>query len=392
MNQTDVATLPDGRHRADRCLFLEVRNDGTARSWLFIMNKDRKRYVYGLGSAYYLSLAQAKTLASEYKAKLTLGIDPRGNDPKPVKKITFKDVAEVAVKNRAEVMQWKTPEETVRRWLQRLELHVFPKNGTQPINDVTKESVLDILKPIWLTKPKSAQAVRQNLENIFDYAIRREWYTKDNPARWKGWLEFELPSQTKFHNVEHFAALSTEEARTVCSILISSERTIDRCILFGMLTATRQCEFVKAKWDEFDLTNKRWLIPPERRKDRVNEPFVVPLSSWCIQLLNRLQSDLAGRSVYLFPSKTNADKPICQSMITSTLARHAGKFVTMHGCRSTFRDWCAETGKDPVVAEKCLMHKTGTQVERAYQRSDLLKLRRVLMQAWGNALLKGKKV
>ena len=114
----------------------------------------------------------------------------------------------------------------------------------------------------------------------------------------------------------------------------------------------------------------------------------MPLSSWCIQLLKRLQSDQKGLSEYLFPSTINAEKPLCQSRLTSTLARHAGTFVTMHGCRSTFRDWCAESGKDPVVAEKCLMHKTGTHVERAYQRSDLLELRRAMLQEWGDVLMK----
>ena len=158
-----------------------------------------------------------------------------------------------------------------------------------------------------------------------------------------------------------------------------------KAILFGILTASRTIEFVPARWGEINWAAKVWSVPPERRKDKKKEPHRVPLSNQAIELLQSIRgSRIMNPNGFIFLSSYGWHISLGTPRIF--LQRALLRSVTMHGCRSTFRDWAAENGKNDVVAEKCLMHATGSTVVRAYQRSDLLKLRRVLMQEWADEL------
>lgn len=149
-----------------------------------------------------------------------------------------------------------------------------------------------------------------------------------------------------------------------------------KAILFGILTASRTIEFVPARWGEINWATKVWSVPPERRKDKKKEPHRVPLSNQAIELLQSIRgSRIMNPNGFIFLSSYGWH--ITQDTPRIFLQRTLLRSVTMHGCRSTFRDWAAENGKNDVVAEKCLMHATGSTVVQAYQRSDLLKLRRV---------------
>lgn len=152
--------------------------------------------------------------------------------------------------------------------------------------------------------------------------------------------------------------------------------------VFGVLTATRQAEFNDAKWSEIDFEHKVWTVPPERRKDRKPEPFRVPLSDQAIALLKRITPE----SEYIFSGSYYNNRSVARYYVSTMVQYASGGTATMHGCRSTFRDWCAREGVDTAVAEKCLMHSLKS-VQAAYQRDDLLERRRPVMQAWADTIM-----
>lgn len=377
------ADYPDGRHKMDVGLYLEVRNGGRAKSWLLITTKNGRRRTFGLGSAKLISFAQAKSKAKEFRAKVALGLDPLRPANAVQEPKTLRKAAEDAIKSRAEVKQWKNPERGIKRWTGVLERHVFPKFGRRYIDEIDREEMLSFLKPIWLSKPVIGQEIRLILEVIFDYAIRRGWRTAENPLRWKGWLEFELPPISSFHQVKHHEAMTVEEAAELWKEYRKADDVYARAILFGILTAARKNEFGNAQWSEIDMEKGVWMIPPERRKDKKQIPFPVPLSRQALSLLKTMRPRVKGP---VFRRPTDGKTVIDLGWLGKRIAEMVGRRVTVHGCRSTFRDWCAESGKDPIVAEKCLMHSTGTTVERAYQRSTLFEQRARLMQQWADVI------
>ena len=216
---------------------------------------------------------------------------------------------------------------------------------------------------------------------ILNYAAQQGFRDRFNPAQWSGGLEFDLPSVKLLHTVKHYAALPLAEMKRIARLFFHSQSTTKLAVVFGFLTATRANEFTQADWTEIDLDRRVWIIPPKRRKDRNQNPFVVPLSDAAIAVLERLPLRIGP----LFPS--NIFAPIRRDHPLYVLHQATELPVTMHGCRSTFRDWAAESGEDPIVAEKCLMHSIGNAVVQSYFRSELFKQRQVLLQKWGNIVL-----
>ncbi|MDO4937231.1 MAG: integrase arm-type DNA-binding domain-containing protein [Sutterellaceae bacterium] len=382
MRQSDVSKLGDGNHHLGNGLYLWVRDNGAHRSWVLRLTKpDGQRTRIGLGSAATLTLTAAQKKADEFRVAFANGEDPREKkEPDAPKTHRFKEVADEAIKARAEVSQWKN-EKHASQWVNTVNTYAVPLLGNKDVAEITRQDILDVLKPIWKTKAETATRLRNRLEVIFDYALRQGWREKENPARWKGGLEFDLPSPKKVLVRKHQEALTFDELVEVVPKLWDMKTVANWCILFGMLTATRCNEFVQADWSEIELKKKVWCIPPERRKDKKPYPHRVPLSSWAIKILKMLPT----REGPVFPGRIA--KTVNLQTPRVLLQRLSGRAVTMHGCRSTFRDWCAEKGKDSVLAEKSLMHSTGNAVEQAYQRSDLLERRRGLMEEWAQAVM-----
>ena len=372
MRQTDISKLPDGMHKAAPNLFLFV--EGTKRSWIFRMSKDKKTIKRGLGSASIVTLSMAKLKADQMRQIVREGKKEEEREP-----VAFRDIYQEAIAARENVARWKN-EKHRAQWTSTIERYALRALGDKDVAEITRDDILDVLRPIWETKTETAKRVRGRLETIFSYAIRRGYREKENPARWKDGLSFDLPQPTKVSTVTHHEAPTLDELRDIAPHLMQSIG--GRAILFGLLTASRVGEFVPAKWTEIDLRRRVWSVPPERRKDGKPYPHRVPLSTQAMAVLDLCDRD----SEFLFPGQ--AGPHLHQETPRLLLIKMLGRKVTMHGCRSTFRDWCAETGKDAVLAEKSLMHSTGNEVEQAYQRSDLLERRRPLMQAWGDAVLK----
>ena len=392
MKQSDVLKLEDGRHRVSKGLYLEVRNEGRHRSWLFVYRRNNVRSAIGLGSAKDVTLQGAKDQAVQLQAVLAKGLDPKGEIDKAREKTvieknanarTFAIVARQVIGILDEVKRWKDPKYKFR--LERVVIvYANPYIGNKPISTVTYADVLNLLKKIWTTKNSSARRLRFILEAIFAYAIRQGWYSGRNPVTWQDNLEYDLPKSRSFHTIVHRPALTVPELQDMVFEFMKKPSTVRFATVFGALTATRSQEFICADWSEIDLEAKVWSIPSIRRKDGKSESFRVPLSSAAIYLLNQLPSKHGP----IFPGQ-DLTRHMYRGAPQSLLKRYFKdkRAISMHGCRSTFRDWCAETGKDFILSEKSLMHSTGNTVVLSYQRSDLLEQRRALMEEWGETVL-----
>ena len=411
MNQKEVNTLPDGKYAVKNGLYLIVRGGGMHRSWVLRTTKFGTRYEFGLGSAATLSLKEAIAKSQKYRGWVAAGYDPRTLDIPPTKgaesdnlkpveqekvraesKVQknkrlnshlFKDVAIEAIEVCAEVRQWTNPKHK-SQWVNTVTKYAIPSLGKKDVKEITYNDILKVLKPIWANKTETATRLRGRLALIFDYAIRKKWRTSDNPARWEGGLEFDLPNPTKLKEIKHHEAPKIEEIQAIASKLFHSSYVTYLCTLFGILTATRCREFCLARWEEIDFESKTWSIPSERRKDKKPYPHRVPLSDWAIRLLKKLNPKESG---LIFHRQNAAQVAIVGDAPRQLLQRLIKRRVTIHGCRSTFSDWCAETGKDITLTEKSLMHRTGNRVREAYQRSDLLEQRRQLMQEYADAVM-----
>lgn len=299
-------------------------------------------------------------------------VAPMEKDTNPV---TFAEAAAGAILDIEKVKQWKN-DTSRRQWIQSIADYVLPFIGDKPIDEVTRQDIIQLLTPIWYEKHETATRVRARVENIINWAIRNELRSGANPAVWKGNLEFDFPKTIKAVTVKHHAAMTVDEARQAVDYCLRHPSPVSGAILLGIATATRVQEFRFASREEID--GDVWIIPPERRKDTKPVPFYVPLSPLALEAVA-----MGAKSGHLYTYK---DRVINESSPRLKLVDIVNRPVTMHGCRSTFRDWCASEGIDRVVAEKCLMHQTGTEVEQAYQRSDLFDLRKDVMNRWSSAL------
>lgn len=381
--QSDVRKLPDGSHNFGDGLMLRVA--GNSRSWFLRIQINGKRLQRGLGSALILTLGQARQECSRMKVELLSG-DTRTRKQKADAELAelksqspaFEDIWEQAVDARAKVAVWRNKKHE-SQWKNTITTYALPVLGKLDVAGITRQDVLRVLVPIWQTKTETAYRLRGRLETIFDYCIREGYREKENPARWKGLLEFDLPQRSKIAPHEHFTAPTVEELQEVAERLMQTMS--GKCILFGILTACRTAEFVNARWEEIDLKSRVFSVPPERRKDGKPYPHRVPLSRQSCKLLQSIEQ----KTEFVF-GNPRTGKAINQQTPRVLLIRYLGRPVTMHGCRSTFRDWCAENEIDHAVAEKCLMHVVGNEVVQAYQRSDLFDQRKAVMQQWADVI------
>lgn len=377
----NLFTVADGNYTLAPNLILVVR--GSTRRFIFRYQENLKRIDKSIGSAKRISLPEAKAMADELRSKLALGDDvktrkekkEKGNTPEvPV----FKTYAFETIERLKEVKRWRNKKHA-QQWRNTIEQYAFPFIGDKPINEITREDVLNVLKPIWLEKNETASRVRGRIENILAYAVS-DGFLPSNPAAWRGNLDRYLAPQSKVKVVKHHEAMPFNVLQEKVKCLIPANTRSRQAILFTILTASRVGESVPARWDEIDFKNRIWSVPPERRKDGKPFPHRVPLSTQAIELLNSIERQ--GEEIF----SVSAEKLGSRYSLTGRLKRMTKTDATMHGFRSTFRDWCAENGVPDILAEKSMMHVTGDAVVLAYQRSDLLEQRREVMQRWADAV------
>lgn len=377
----NVFKLPDGKHSVGPNLNLVVR--GNSRTYVFRYSVDGKRKEKSLGSAEKISISQAREQAEKFRVGLSEGHAPKTNkevlveDARKEEAPTFETYALKTIDKIASVRMWKNAKHKAQ-WFSTVKTYALPVLGKKKLADIKKQDILEILKPIWLTKNETASRVRGRLENIFSYAVS-DGLMEFNPALWRGNLDRELPPPGKVQKTEHHEAMTLEELQGKIGCFYPANNRTRQVILFTILTASRVGESVPARWDEIDWDNKVWSVPTERRKDGKPYPHRVPLSTQAVELLKSL--DRTGE--YIFSIKDTLGSRYSLAVL---LKRMTGTQATMHGFRSTFRDWAAENGVPDTVAEKCLMHSTGSAVVQAYQRSDLLEQRRPVMQKWADTV------
>lgn len=361
-----------GRHAAGQGLYLLVR-EGGSRSWLLRTQVDGKRRDLGLGSADRISLAQARIDAAHLLNRVKRGEDPHPQ-PEPVKLVapTFAEAARAC--HRALKSGWKNARHR-DSWLGSLELHIHPKIGSVPVDEVTSAMVRNALAPIWLTIPESARRILQRIRTVLDYAHIEGWCKHEASLRSvpKG-----LPRQPTVEN--HYIALPYAEAPALIAKVNLLPQTAGRdALLFTIYNAVRSGETRFATWDEFNLETGVWTIPAIRMK--MNKEHIVPLAPKSVEILRQRWKLGLNDSGYIF---TNCGrKPLCDMTMTKVLRDMDIKHITVHGFRSSFTDWAAETtdfAKE--IVDKALAHKLVDRVEAAYRRTDFFEHRRKLMSEW----------
>ena len=243
--------------------------------------------------------------------------------------------------------------------------------------------MLDVLRPIWTTKTETASRVRQRIEAVLDYATATRARAGDNPARWRGHLDHLLPRPSRVRVVRHHPALDWRQAPAFMAELAKRQGIDARALAFTILTAARSGEVRGMKWGELDLDDAVWTVPAGRIK--ASREHRVPLQAAAIALLGK-----PGEADELvFPSPIKAGNPLSDAALAAVLQRMGYNNITVHGFRSTFRDWAGETTPHArEVIETALAHKLKDKAEAAYARGDLFAKRRRLMQDWADFLAK----
>ena len=270
------------------------------------------------------------------------------------------------------------------QWRSTIATYAFPAFGDQPVAAVDTGDVMKALGPIWRAKPETAGRLRGRIEAVLDYATAREWRRGENPARWRGHLSKLLPARGKIARVQHHAALPWKEAGAFMAALRAEQGVAARALEFVVLTAARTGEALGARWAELDMDGRVWTVPAGRMK--AQKEHRVPLSDPAMALLMRMAEfrPADANDDYVFPGQRKG-KPLSDMALTMLLRRMGRADLTVHGFRSTFRDWCAEATSHPrEVAEAALAHTVKDKVEAAYRRSDLFEKRARLMDEWAD--------
>lgn len=368
-----VKTAGPGRHGDGRGLFLYVKPSG-ARSWVLRYQVQGRRRDLGLGPFPDVSLAMARDRASEARRLIAEGEDPISKKQQAKPK-TFKDAALELIESKRP--GWKSAKHAAQ-WTSTLEAYAFPKLGQVQVAKIETADVIAALTPIWSAKPETANRVRQRIEAVLDYASALGIRTGDNPARWRGHLDHLLPKPAKVRAVKHHPALPHAQIGDFMADLSARKGVAARALAFTILTTARSGETRGATWTEIDLDAKIWTIPADRMK--AGKEHRVPLTHEAIAFLGS-KRDLAA---LVFESEAKPGKPISDMSMTAVLRRMERDDITVHGFRSTFRDWAGETTGFPrEVIEAALAHGIKDKAEAAYARSDLFDKRRKLMEAWG---------
>ena len=389
-------------------LWIKIHATG-ARSWIFryvpphadIRREGatagrRKPRVMGLGGFPGVSLAMASKRAEDARRQLAEGLDPLNVRRQALasagsfhtQRVNFGDVIEEYLRTRVEADGYFRSKAHRYNWRSTLETYVRPILDDRPVESIDTNAILEVLNQMtfgrdgccgsfWSIKPSTASRVRARLETILDWAAFHDLRPGHvNPARWHGHLQTALVAPTKLRPVQHFAALPYADMPLFMAQLRRVKGNRARMLEYAILTASRASEVRCATWDEVDRDRRVWTIPADRMK--TGREHTVPITNRMNDLLGSLTP--LPDNPHIFTGKSESGR--LPMYVMRKVIRNLGYTVTQHGFRSTFRDWAAETGADWAVAEYSLAHYVGNATVRAYQRSDLLKERRLLMEDW----------
>ncbi|MEM9629473.1 MAG: integrase arm-type DNA-binding domain-containing protein [Pseudomonadota bacterium] len=395
-----VKNAKPGRHSDGGGLYLNVRKGhgspkALSRAWLFRWRdkaRDGRLRDLGLGSTSTVTLAEAREMAGRLRKAVAEGRDPvaerdgAGDAEEPEPALTFEAAArQVHAEQRT---GWKNGKHQ-DQWINTLQLYAFPKIGHRPVDEIASGEVKEVLMPIWNTKPETARRVRQRMRLTFDWAIACQHRDKANPV---DALRAAMPRQAA--KKRHFAAMPYAEVPAVLLTLRGNEKAnlrVKLALEFLILTAARTGEVIGARWSEIDRESATWTVPADRMK--AGREHRVPLCDRCLEILDEAETMRSAHDVddgLLFPGR-NWRSPMSNMSLTMTLRRMGHDDVTVHGFRSSFRDWAADRTATPRdVCEAALAHTVRDRVEAAYRRTDHFDARRLLMNEWAAFLASGE--
>ncbi|WP_443971474.1 tyrosine-type recombinase/integrase [Sphingobium sp. CR28] len=365
-----VASLKEsGKYLDGGGLYLFI--DGSRRSWTFRYSWRGSRCEIGLGSARDLTLAKAREQAAEYRSMIAEGRNPKKEREQIDRRVTFGTYADDYIETIS--TSWRNPKH-IAQWKMTLTVYAAPI-AKMIIEEIDTDDVLKVLKPHWTRVPETADRLRGRIESVLDAAKAAELRDGENPARWRGHLDQLLPKKRRGGRGHH-AALAFHKIKPFMKRLRARECAAARALEATILTAARTGEVINADWSEFDLRQKIWIVPAERMK--MEREHRVPLTAPVIALLGATPESQRDGLVFKRPD----GKPL-SNMAMPMLLRRMQVEETVHGFRSTFRDWAAETTNFPnEVCEMALAHSISGKSEAAYRRGDLFKKRRKLMESW----------
>lgn len=381
--QIEKAKKP-GRIADGGGLYLQVTvgsDDRIRRSWLVRYRLNGKTREMGLGPLEIMDLGDARDAAKQARKRAGQQIDPieaRESEraqaaQASAPKLTFKQAAEKFIDTHES--GWSNPKHR-QQWRNTLDTYAYPAFGSKPITEVTRADIIGVLDPIWKEKTETASRVMNRCVRVLEWSVARGYRTGEEVAAWPKLIQRALPPRSKIQKVEHHPALPYADMKHFMAQLSERSTTTARALEFLILTASRTTETLQARWTEIDLKAAVWTVPGERMKNR--RPHRVPLSKKAVSILKdvkRLRS-----KEWVFPGLRGH---LSETSLLTVLEGMGRDDITVHGFRSTFRDWAAERTSFPrEVAEKALAHVVKDKAEAAYQRGDMLDKRRVMMEDW----------
>ncbi|WP_413709368.1 tyrosine-type recombinase/integrase [Rhizobium sp. Rhizsp82] len=357
---------------------------GSGRYWIFSYTYAGLRREMGLGPLHTVGLADAREKAEEARKLVRQGIDPlaarKEEQADKPKLMTFGEYADGFIDSAVKAGRWRGAK-TEARWRNLLENHAKPIRA-KTLASIKIKEIIAVLNPLWGDKQETAEKLREAIERVLDAAKVEGHRAGDNPAAWRGNLELVMHKPNELTSTDHHAALPHSEApafmKALAGVAGVSARALELCIL----TACRSGEVRWAVWPEFDLQAKVWTIPAVRMKS--GKEHRVALSDKAVEILKAMQAQRVNELV--FPGIRDK-KPLSDASLSKAMKSAGGKGITVHGFRSTFRDWSTEIAHAPrEIAEAALAHAVGDRVERSYARSDALERRRQLMGEWAKYL------
>ena len=382
LNARKVETLTKpGRYADGGNLYLRISPNGGKR-WMFFYRFGGKRRDMGLGSAAKggVSLAEARQKADAARAILRSGTDPMavmGKDAREKADRTIPTFGQFADEYIAAHRPKFRNEKHAAQWEMTLGDAYCKAIRHLPVDAVDTEAILKVLQPIWQKVPETASRLRGRIENVLDAAKARGFRSGENPATWRGHLKTLLPARQRLTRGHH-AALPYDDLPAFMAELRAKTSTAALALELCILTASRSGEVLNAKWEEFDLDKGIWTVPAIRMK--AGHEHRIPLTKRAAQLLKGLPR--LPHNDHVFPGHGKG-KPLSGMAMTMQLRRMNRGDITVHGFRSTFRDWASEQTSFPhETCEHALAHRISDKAEAAYRRGDQFEKRGKLMEAW----------
>jgi integrase len=381
-NNKDVALKEPGRHRVggEQGLYLYVSPDEQVRRWIFRFTSPVTKRVTetGLGMAANVSFAQAKAKAGDLRKLIANGVCPiHARRAEQASRVTFKEAADGWVATHQPAWKGGSSSSQMKNAKLLLHHHGAPLAGKR-VGEITPDQVQETLKELWARAPNQARRTLSMFERVFDYAKAKGWRQGDNPCAWKGNMEYRFPRQ-RAQSGEHHPAMDYQALPGFVKELRTKQHTWATALEFLILTCARTKEVLRSQWSEIDWDQKLWVLPKERTKQ--GREHSVPLSDRAMALLAR-QKEHSNGSEYIFTGRSGN---VLDIKIMYEHLKGMGINASVHGFRSTFRDWAGnEThfAREPV--EHCLAHQLGNSTEQAYRRQTALKKRQEIMQAWAD--------